>query len=72
MNRIFLALTLLAATSLGSGCASCSSPYDNCGPVFEDGHCRNELIDGRAGSAFAPEPMMEDYEETTNVYYEEE
>ena len=73
MNRIFLASALLAVTSLGSGCASCSTPYDDCGPVFEDGHCRNELIDGRAGSAFAPQPVMEDDDvETTNVYYEEE
>ena len=73
MNRIFLALALLAATSLGGGCASCSTPYDDCGPVFEDGNCRNEMIDGRAGSAFAPKPVMEDgNEETTAVYYEEE
>ena len=72
MNRLFFALVLLAVTSLSGGCASCSTPYDDCGPVFEDGHCRNELIDGRSGSAFAPQPTMENEEETTDVYYEEE
>lgn len=80
MNRIFLALALLAATSFGSGCASCSSCYDEMGPVFEDGKSGNEMIDGRAGSAFAPkseemgepELEMDDHEETTDVYYEEE
>ena len=63
MNRLFLALALLAVTSLSSGCATCSSPYADCGGVFEDGYCRNELIDGRAGSAFAPQPMATDIEE---------
>ena len=77
MNRLFLALLLMTAASLAGGCATCSTPYDDCGPVFQDGHCRNELIDGRVGSAFAPLPVedmetAEDVDETTDVYYEDE
>ena len=78
MNRLFLALLLMTAASLAGGCATCSTPYDDCGPVFQDGHCRNELIDGRVGSVFAPKPLEDDAEaaeddkETDDVYYEDE
>ena len=40
--------------------------------MFEDGHCRNELIDGRAGSAFAPQPTTEIEEEETLSLQEKE
>ena len=72
MNRLFLALALLTVTSFSSGCAMCCSPYDDCGPVYDDGYCRNELIDGRAGSAFTAEKVPAEPAEEGEVYYEDE
>jgi len=71
-----LAAMLAVAALTGAGCRYCCTPYDECGPVYEGGHCRVDCVDGRMGSAFAPGAIPEgaivdegevDYEEPAGI-----
>lgn len=52
MRRQLLGLVVIVAAtmSVGSGCSSCLSPYDYCGPVFAGGECSTCLVHERVGS----------------------
>lgn len=51
MNRL-LSLLLLAAATLASGCAMCSTPYDCHYPAYGGSTPRGDRVHGRVGSAF--------------------
>ena len=55
MRRQLLGLVVIMAAmvSVGSGCSTCLSPYDYCGPVFAGGECETCLVHERVGSVIA-------------------
>ncbi|MBX7168267.1 MAG: hypothetical protein K1X74_18160 [Pirellulales bacterium] len=64
MSRSLVALVLVLAATIVSttGCTTCASPYDYCGPVYAGG-CEPCVNNDRVGSAFCdpglgPEPMI--------------
>jgi len=55
MRRQLFGLVVLLASMVfvGSGCTTCTSPYDYCGPVFAGGECEMCLVHDRVGSVIA-------------------
>ena len=54
MRRLFLLGLLIASASMSMGCAMCCSPYDYAYPYYGGRWQRDNLCNGRVGSAFDP------------------
>jgi hypothetical protein len=68
MTRYFFGLAAALLLAASTGCSSCCTPFDDCGPVWEGGQCRTEC-DGRAGSAFGGTVVTES-PVATPAYYD--
>ena len=54
MRRLFPLALLIISASLSMGCAMCCSPYDYAYGYYGGAWQRDDLCNGRVGSAFAP------------------
>src|SRR5438552_8343207 len=54
MRRLFSLGLLIASASLSTGCATCCHPYDYAYGYYGGAWQRDDLCNGRVGSAFAP------------------
>ena len=71
MSRMSVAIVMLALVGLVSGCASCATPYDNCGPTFIDPGCDTCTTHDRLGSILGPGGYY-NWDDSGGEYYTDE